>query len=112
MGTADRIKDIGPQPQSFDIERATKENRNYRSVAWSGRYLKVTPMSIPAGGNAGLANLASKILLGGHVCRSFVAYDDAAYLRPDHFFERLSFATVCGPNSISLAPEPRAADAH
>jgi SpoVK/Ycf46/Vps4 family AAA+-type ATPase len=24
--TADRIKDIGPQPQSFDIERATKEN--------------------------------------------------------------------------------------
>ena len=33
--TADRIKDIGPQPQSFDIERATKENTNYRSVAWS-----------------------------------------------------------------------------
>ena len=29
--TADRIK-IGPQPQSFDIERATKENANYRSV--------------------------------------------------------------------------------
>ena len=24
--TADRIKDIGPQPQAFDIERATKEN--------------------------------------------------------------------------------------
>ena len=47
--TADRIKDIGPQPQSFDIERATKENTNYRSVAWSGRYLQVTLMSIPAG---------------------------------------------------------------
>ena len=40
--TADRIKDIGPQPQSFDIDRATKENTNYRSVAWSGRYLQVT----------------------------------------------------------------------
>ena len=47
MGTADRIKDIGPQPQSFDIERATKENKNYRSVAWSGRYMQVTLMSIP-----------------------------------------------------------------
>jgi hypothetical protein len=47
--TADRIKDIGPQPQSFDIERATKENTDYRSVAWSGRYLQVTLMSIPAG---------------------------------------------------------------
>ena len=52
--TADRIKDIGPQPQSFDIERATKENTNYRLVAWSGRYLQVTLMSIPAGGDLGL----------------------------------------------------------
>lgn len=55
MGSpADRIKDIGPQPQSFDIERATKENTNYRSVAWSGRYLQVTLMSIPAGRSIGL----------------------------------------------------------
>ena len=53
-GTADRIKDIGPQPQSFDIDRATKENTNYRSVAWSGRYLQVTLMSIPVGGAIGL----------------------------------------------------------
>ena len=51
---ANRIKDIGPQPQSFDIERATKENQNYRSVAWSGRYLQVTLMSIPVGGDIGL----------------------------------------------------------
>lgn len=48
------IKDIGPQPQAFNIERATKENANYRSVAWSGRYLQVTLMSIPAGGDIGL----------------------------------------------------------
>jgi mannose-6-phosphate isomerase-like protein (cupin superfamily) len=54
VSTADRIEDIGPQPQSFDIERATKENTNYRSVAWSGRYLQVTLMSIPAGGDIGL----------------------------------------------------------
>jgi mannose-6-phosphate isomerase-like protein (cupin superfamily) len=52
--TAGRIKDIGPQPQSFDIERATKDNKNYRSVAWSGRYLQVTLMSIPVGGDIGL----------------------------------------------------------
>ncbi|MDP3898863.1 MAG: cupin domain-containing protein [Mesorhizobium sp.] len=48
------IKDIGPKPQSFDIETATKENTNYRSVAWSGRYLQVTLMSIPVGGDIGL----------------------------------------------------------
>jgi mannose-6-phosphate isomerase-like protein (cupin superfamily) len=52
--TTDRVKDIGPQPQSFDLEHATKENSNYRSVAWSGRYLQVTLMSIPAGGEIGL----------------------------------------------------------
>ena len=52
--TADTIKDIGPKPQSFDIEKATKENANYRSVAWSGRYLQVTLMSIPAGHDIGL----------------------------------------------------------
>ena len=52
--TADRMEDIGPQPQSFDIERATTHNDDYRSVAWSGRYLQVTLMSIPVGGDIGL----------------------------------------------------------
>jgi mannose-6-phosphate isomerase-like protein (cupin superfamily) len=48
------IEDIGPQPQSFDLEQQTRENRNYRTVAWSGRYLQVTLMSIPVGGDIGL----------------------------------------------------------
>lgn len=48
------IKDIGPHPQSFNIEEATQANQNYRSVAWSGRYLQVTLMSIPVGGDIGL----------------------------------------------------------
>lgn len=53
-GNANRINDIGPKPQCFDIEKATKENPNYRSVAWSGKYLQVTLMSIPIGGDIGL----------------------------------------------------------
>ncbi len=48
------IKDIGPKPQSFDMEHATKANLDYRAVAWSGRYLQVTLMSIPVGGDIGL----------------------------------------------------------
>ena len=48
------IKDIGPQPQSFDLEQATRDNRSYRTVAWSGRYLQVTLMSIPPGKDIGL----------------------------------------------------------
>jgi mannose-6-phosphate isomerase-like protein (cupin superfamily) len=48
------IEDIGPRPQSFDLEHATRDNRNYRSVAWSGRYLQVTLMSIPVGGDIGM----------------------------------------------------------
>jgi len=48
------IEDIGPRPQSFDLEQATLDNERYRSVAWSGRYLQLTLMSIPPGGDIGL----------------------------------------------------------
>lgn len=48
------IKDIGPQPQSFDLEEATRANTSYRTVVWSGPYLQLTLMSIPAGGDIGL----------------------------------------------------------
>lgn len=49
-----RIEDIGPKPQSFDLEQATRGNENYRAVVWSGRYLQLTLMSIPEGGDIGL----------------------------------------------------------
>ncbi len=48
------IKDIGPEPTIFDIEDETVANDAYRRVAWSGRFLQVTLMSIPAGGDIGL----------------------------------------------------------
>lgn len=48
------VRDIGPKPQSFNLEQSTRDNRDYRSVAWSGRYLQVTLMSIPVGSDIGL----------------------------------------------------------
>jgi mannose-6-phosphate isomerase-like protein (cupin superfamily) len=48
------VNDTGPQPQAFNIETATIENENYRTVAWSGKYLQVTLMSIPVGEAIGL----------------------------------------------------------
>jgi mannose-6-phosphate isomerase-like protein (cupin superfamily) len=48
------IVDNGPEPNAFDIEEATVGNTNYRTVAWTGRYLQVTLMSIPVGGSIGL----------------------------------------------------------
>lgn len=48
------IDDIGPKPHSFDIEKATRANDNYRTVAWTGKYLQVTLMSIPVGESIGL----------------------------------------------------------
>ena len=47
------IEDVGPKPRSFDLEQATRENRNYRTVVWSGRDLQVTLMSIPVGRDIG-----------------------------------------------------------
>ena len=52
--TAVTIEDIGPQPQSFDLERATVENGTYRTVAWTGKYLQLTLMSIEPGSDIGL----------------------------------------------------------
>jgi mannose-6-phosphate isomerase-like protein (cupin superfamily) len=48
------ITDNGPKPNAFDLETATVENTAYRTVAWTGRYLQVTLMSIPVGQSIGL----------------------------------------------------------
>lgn len=48
------VSDNGPQPNVFDIEEATTGNDAYRRVAWTGKYLQVTLMSIPVGGSVGL----------------------------------------------------------
>lgn len=49
-----KITDNGPKPNAFDIETATTENTTYRAVAWTGKYLQVTLMSIPVGSSIGL----------------------------------------------------------
>ncbi|HEX6149882.1 cupin domain-containing protein [Nocardioides sp.] len=48
------VSDPGASPHAFDIEAATLENDTYRTVAWTGRYLQVTLMSIPVGESIGL----------------------------------------------------------
>jgi len=48
------ITDLGPHPNAFDIEKATVANDAYRTVAWTGKYLQVTLMSIPVGQSIGL----------------------------------------------------------
>lgn len=48
------MNDNGPHPNAFDIESATRQNENYRAVAWTGKYLQVTLMSIPVGESIGL----------------------------------------------------------
>lgn len=48
------LSDIGPRPNAFDIESATRHNDNYRVVAWTGRHLQVTLMTIPVGESIGL----------------------------------------------------------
>ncbi|WP_124039433.1 cupin domain-containing protein [Neoactinobaculum massilliense] len=48
------LQDVGPDPQSFNAHEATTENTNYRTVAWTGKYLQVTLVSIPVGASIGL----------------------------------------------------------
>jgi len=46
--------DRGPRSNAFDIEKATGDNENYRTVVWTGRHLQVTLICIPAGEPIGL----------------------------------------------------------
>ena len=46
--------DFGPEPFVFDIEAYTTQNETYRTSIWTGTYMQMTVMSIPAGGDIGL----------------------------------------------------------
>ena len=48
------IIEFGPRPFVVDIDRATKENTAFRRALWTGKYLQLTLMSIPVGGEVGL----------------------------------------------------------
>ncbi|PFG28484.1 mannose-6-phosphate isomerase [Corynebacterium renale] len=46
-------KDHGPNPLKFDIEKATLDNEAFRDTLWTGKYMQLTVMAIPAGGEIG-----------------------------------------------------------
>ena len=46
--------DYGPEPFSVNLEKAVRQNTNYRSALWTGHHLQLTVMCIPAGGEIGL----------------------------------------------------------
>lgn len=48
------LKDYGPNPFVIDIEKATKQNRNFRTVLWTGSHLQLTLMNINVGEDIGL----------------------------------------------------------
>ncbi len=48
------LKDYGPKPFVVNIEKATKQNDNYRTALWTGNHLQVTLMSINVGDDIGL----------------------------------------------------------
>ncbi|MBV7293448.1 cupin domain-containing protein [Corynebacterium sp. CCM 8835] len=50
---SDLRTDHGPNPYVLDIEKATKDNDNFRDTLWTGKFLQMTVMSIPAGGEIG-----------------------------------------------------------
>ena len=47
-------KDLGAQPMLINMHSETLCNHNFRTAIWTGEYLQVTVMSIPAGGEIGL----------------------------------------------------------
>lgn len=48
------LQDYGPKPLVIDIDQAAKQNNNYRTTLWTGKYFQVTLMSINVGDDIGL----------------------------------------------------------
>lgn len=48
------LKDYGPEPFVVNIDEATVQNNNYRTVVWTGDHLQLTLMSIDVGEDIGL----------------------------------------------------------
>lgn len=48
------LRDYGPEPFVVNIEEATKQNNNFRTVLWTGCHLQLTLMSIKVGEDIGL----------------------------------------------------------
>lgn len=51
--SADLGTDHGPNPYVLDIEEVTEDNTNFRDTLWTGKFLQMTVMSIPVGGEVG-----------------------------------------------------------
>lgn len=48
------LQDYGTRPLVVNIDQATKQNNNYRTALWTGKYFQVTLMSIHVGEDIGL----------------------------------------------------------
>lgn len=48
------LRDYGPEPFVVNINQAAKQNTNFRTALWTGRYLQLTLMSINVGEDIGL----------------------------------------------------------
>ena len=48
-----RNTDYGGQPIALNIDRLSKQNKNFRTALWTGKRLQVTLMSIPVGSDIG-----------------------------------------------------------
>lgn len=48
------LRDYCGEPTVFNINALSMANKNYRLALWTGKYLQVTLMSIPVGGEIGL----------------------------------------------------------
>ncbi|PZD97165.1 cupin domain-containing protein [Paenibacillus sambharensis] len=49
-----KLTDHGPNPFVVNIEQAAKQNTNYRTALWTGKYFQVTLMCINVGDDIGL----------------------------------------------------------
>ena len=53
-GKHPEMRDYGPNPLVFNIDKATNTNQNFRTTLWTGRNMQLTLMSIPVRSDIGV----------------------------------------------------------
>lgn len=81
------MSDYGSEPFVTNMEKATRQNTNYRTALWTGQHLQLTLMSIPVGGEIGLevhpdTDQFLRIERGNAVAMMGPAEDRLNYQRP------------------------------
>ena len=91
------LRDYGPNPFTININKASKQNHNYRTALWTGPHLQVTLMSLKVGEDIGLE-------MHPHVDQFLRIEQGQGVVQMGKSRNRLNFVRNVGDDSAIMVP--------